>query len=372
MKINSPLLYYRLFVLLPLSLSLINLSTAWANCEAGGYSIHTIAEYRSSNRLGTFYYFYKQKGKNHINVFNTVVGDSQGVSPPNFRQDDIRVYLGKTHCTLNKSITAKIETTHVKDVYDAMRRETKIFFDGCESFFSRLSNNGYIVINDTSNKIYLPQALDINTDLKPTKSEISEITKDIKDRIKQKKLVQGRISNKNVKKITVTKTTVGNVNPPFRMGVGILLLNNPFEVYPDMEGYRYYGEEYMDFKDKLFEFPVLYFTSSENKFSYIGDGESCGHVPMFYRNIQKVNSEMQAKDDKYKPKRKGYSQFKNIEDYPLGDKMFNLGPTDRFTITGAFDLTGDGYPNIIRVNERFVYSILEDEKIIVINYGMGG
>ena len=93
MKINSPLLYYHLFVLLLLSTSLIKLSTAWANCEAGGYSIHTIAEYRSSNKLGTFYRFYKQEGKNYINIFNTVVGNSQGVSPPNFKQDVIRGLL---------------------------------------------------------------------------------------------------------------------------------------------------------------------------------------------------------------------------------------------------------------------------------------
>ena len=371
MKINNPLVYYRLFVLLLLSASLIKLSTTWANCEAGGYSIHTIAEYRSSNKLGTFYKFSKQEGKNHINIFNTVVGDSQGVSPPSFKKDDIKIYLGTDHCTLNKNITAKIKTTRSKNEYDEIFRETKIFFDGCENFFSRLPKDGYIVTDGTSNKIYLPQALDINTNLKPTKNEISEITKAIKNRINQKKLAGGKISNKNVKTITVTKTTAGNANPPFRMGMGILLLDNPFEVYPNMEGYRYYGEEYMDFKDKLFEFPVLYFTDSKNKFSYIGDGESCGNVPIFYRNIEKVNSEMQAKDDKYKPKRAGGSQFKNIVDYPLEDKRFNLGPTDRFTITGAFDLTGDEYPNIIKVNERFVYAILGDEKIIVINYGMG-
>ena len=103
-------------------------------------------------------------------------------------------------------------------------------------------------------------------------------------------------------------------------------------------------------------------------FFHIGDGEVGGDATVFYRNAEFIDNVMSAKNSKYKSGT-GYRipRYEGTVDYPLKDERFNLGATDRFVLTSAFDLTDDGYPDIIHVNESNVYSVSKNGKIMAIN-----
>ena len=58
----------RLLSLLFLCTFLLEPKDALANCEASIHGIHTIAEYGSSNELGTFYMFVTVITKSHMNI----------------------------------------------------------------------------------------------------------------------------------------------------------------------------------------------------------------------------------------------------------------------------------------------------------------
>ena len=258
---------------------------ALANCEAGIHGIHTIAEYGSSNELGTFYMFVK-RGARYFNkendsmfiekdgkkndakvayLANTEMGSRDKVKAPNLGEKKVRVHYGKRVCFLKKKIiVGKVEGLQHGIIDTPIF--ARVFFEGCEKVFDMMPRIGTLVVNATSGDIYLPVKLEIKRKIKPTTSEVAKITSDIKKLAAQKKLVKGAIKDKNIMKITVEKTLAGNVTPQFKMGVGVLLLDNPLEVFPSMREFRYHGERYWDFKDKLFEFPVLFFTNSKNKF----------------------------------------------------------------------------------------------------------
>ena len=365
---------------------------ALANCEAGIHGIHTIAEYGSSNELGTFYMFvkrgvnfYKENDsmfiekdgkKNDVKVAylaNTEMGNDDNVKAPDLGEKKVKVHYGKKSCFLKKKIVAgKVKGLQHRSIRTPIF--ARVFFEGCENIFDMMPRIGTLVVNATSGDIYLPVKLEINKKNKPNPDEVTEITNNIKKLIAQKKLAKGTIKNKNLMRTTVEITTVGNAAPSFRMGIGVLLLDNPFEVYPDLknlngipEFYKVYYRDEIS-KDRLFEFPVLFFTNSENKFYYIGDGRACGDVSPYYRILTFIDNITPAKDNKYKKNSwEGMVEYKDVVDYPLGDKRFNLGPTERFVLTSAFDLTDDGYPDIIHVNESNVYAVLKNGKIIVIN-----
>ena len=49
----------------------------------------------------------------------------------------------------------------------------------------------------------------------------------------------------------------------------------------------------------------------------------------------------------------------------------NIPEIDRFTLTKAFDLSGDGLPDVLELNRLYAYHLDPAGKLWVIHYGEG-
>ena len=168
----------------------------------------------------------------------------------------------------------------------------------------------------------------------------------------------------NLNSYPITGTNIGNDLEVF---IAMLSIGNP-KKYFEAKGYEYYGKEYMDYKDTMVSYPVIFFSRGKTVI-YVGDGSFCSSVNVKYKNISRINKIMKEKDPNFKPKR-GMNINWDISEAGK-DGLVDLGPTHKFKVTNVFDLDGDGNVDIIEINGRFAYRILPDLSIEVINYGAG-
>lgn len=168
----------------------------------------------------------------------------------------------------------------------------------------------------------------------------------------------------NLDSFPVHETKVGS---NFSVLTAELYVKNLEKYFKD-EGYAYYGKQYQNFEKLKVGYPVLFFASA-GSLAYAGDGSHCSSVPVIYRNMDIVNREQKLIDPKFTPERGGIAEK---DQYPK-DKagLHDLGVLDRFKVTNAFDLDGDGKVDVIEINERFAYRLLPGLKFEVINFGMG-
>ena len=319
-----------------ISAFLLNVIPVFGNCELFNHQIHTIATYKSDSPFGTFYTFTKSED----NKTMIKLASSEQKYLQSFKQKVVRVYLGKKSCTLRKNMLEKIRIVSWKDdplSYSNSVGALELPLYGCEEIFSKIENFGYLgIVQDNSlARIYLPMKLNINLDIKLTDDEIYEITQDVKNRIDKKNLDYPKaISKRGVKGINITKKiSIGNTTTPFRVAIGSVSLN---DISPS--GKKDISSDNKDIPFKIpttyftntnnkntpFKIPIIYFTNTKNKFYYFGGGaQGCGSE----NNGAHIAS------------------FLDVE--------------------GASDLTGNGYPDIISVND-IVYLILNNEDIMVI------
>ena len=124
----------------------------------------------------------------------------------------------------------------------------------------------------------------------------------------------------------------------------------------------------MKFENTKVGYPVLMF-SSKGKVEYVGDGSHCSEVPVMHRNMELVNREEKKRNPAYKATR---GEIADPSKFPKDKNgLFDLGLLERFKVTNAFDMNGDNQVDVIEINNRFAYRILDGFRFEVINLGMG-
>lgn len=335
-----------IFILLQLLLPQL----AKSNCEAGGYMIHTKATYKESDNL--VYAILSEDGNIEINSLD----DDDSSSP--FRKSlvgEYSVQYGNEKCS-----KAKVEIDGV-DVYG----NGQLLVSNMVCAGKKLNKSTYIVLDTLYRKIVIGQRLSLS---KVSKRSPSNIERDIVLKNKfpgshpSKNIEHKDIINLN--NFQVHETLIGD---SFSIVVAELYIKEVAK-YFKQEGYAYYGKQYMNFENVKVGYPVLMF-STEGKTEYVGDGSHCSEVPVMYRNMDLVNREMKLKDQKYEPSRGAIAKD---DAFPKDENgLHDLGLIDRFHVTNAFDMDGDGKVDVIEINGRFAYRVLDNFKFEVINMGMG-
>jgi hypothetical protein len=90
-------------------------------------------------------------------------------------------------------------------------------------------------------------------------------------------------------------------------------------------------------KDKMAEFPVIFFKRGDGEPSYVADGSWCAS----YRLVQNIEADIK-----------------------------DLGPTERFQVKRAFDFDGDNGPEMLEIND-VLYLLKTDNSLKVIRNPMG-
>lgn len=324
---------------------------SFSNCEAGGYSIHTKATYKSHDQQ----VYAILRGKS-IEI-NSI--DDFGADTPSFRKSlvgDYGVQYQGKDCG-----TAKIQVDGL-DEYE----NPSLSIGALSCIDLEATRGSYILIDKEKKKLVIGTRLKVDGPF--VEKELNPKVNDIIHNTKFSAIYPNGTIDKadilNLESFPVYSIKLGN---DFSVLIATLYIKNVAKYFKS-KGYAYYGEQYMKFENTKVGYPVLMFSSKGN-IEYIGDGSECAEVPVMYRNMELVNREEKLRDPTYKAARGGTAR---PDDFPKDkDGLFDLGVLDRFQITNAFDMNGDGEVDIIEINDRFAYRILEKFKFEVINMGTG-
>lgn len=320
------------------------------NCEAGAYMIHTKATYKKQDNL--VYAILSNSGQIEVNS----IDEDHGPEPfSTSLVGEYTSYYGQEKCS---KVKVKIEGV---DNYETPQlKMSKVF---CEE--ASPATGGYILIDTMEKKIFIGKPLSVSEASKrtPAKSERDIIYQNKFPGSNPKQMIELNDFT-NLDEFQVYETKIGE---NFSIVVAELFIKEVAKYFKS-EGYAYYGQQYMDFKNVKVGYPVLMF-SSGGKTEYVGDGSHCSVVPVMYRNMDLVNREMKLKDPKYVHSR---GSIAKADDFPKDENgLHYLGLLDRFRVTNAFDMDGDTKVDVIEINGRFAYRVLDNFKFEVINWGMG-
>lgn len=328
-------------------LSVLVNTPAFANCEAGGYMIHTLATYKKADHQ-----VFAILADNKITL--NAIDDTTEL-----RNQIVGEYLAKKSGKACGKTNIEISGL---DVYDGPQLALKS--GDCAKITSK--SGIYILIDKKEKQVLLGSPVSIEgPTLRPewaarTKSLLS--TTNLPGSSPEKMIHKSDILNLN--SFPVHETSLGK---SFSVLTAELHVKNVEKYFKD-EGYAYYGKQYMNFEKVKVGYPVLFFASA-GSLAYAGDGSHCSSVPVMYRNMDLVNREQKLRDPKFKPERGGIAEPNQFPKDSSG--LYDLGVLERFNVTNAFDLDGDGKVDVIEINERFAYRLLPGLKFEVINFGMG-
>jgi hypothetical protein len=322
-------------------------ASLYANCEAGGYMIHTEATYKKTDNQ---VFAILKDDKIELNAIDATTA---------LRKELVGKYL--TKIAGNTCGTTSVEISGA-DIYDEPQLVMK--FNEC---LKASSNDGkYILVDKKEKQILIGTPVPIKgPTLNPERvSRTKEIilTTNLKGSTPNKSIEKSDIIN--LDSFPVYETTLGT---NFSVLTAELYVKNLEKYFKD-EGYDYYGKQYQDVVNLKIGYPVLFFATGGNV-TYAGDGSHCSSMPVIYRTMDLVNRELKMRDPNFKPENGGIAEPDQFPKDEAG--LHDLGVLERFKVTNAFDLDGDGKVDVIEINDRFAYRLLPGMKFEVINFGMG-
>jgi hypothetical protein len=314
--------------------SLLLPAGAFANCEAGGYMIHTVAKYADADSLEAAVMIYSVE-KNQVKATKGAIVNG---GPAVFKEtpEPITIQLGKEECKLKNGWSTETSTLSDEETYI-------LDLSACKGLAAKFLSKGYLFFNNVLKTVRFGKKLDV----KEAKAEIhAELKKAAALDARKRKLERpGRIvegvnterANVEIKagEIKGEEDKVIELGKDFRMLTHTLLLS-PLPPLPKGQKEVQEGPATSPLSadsKKLVTYPVLYFAPPKAKEpTYIGDGSYC-------------SSNIGIKGDAH--------------------------DQGKFAVTNAFDFDLDGNPDLLEVNDRFTYWIDDKGEPLVINYGQG-
>lgn len=316
--------------------------SAFANCEAGAYTIHTVAEYKKP-QADRIFMLYRISESSKLDARLTAL-DTHSFVWTTGNRDPITIRYGsREECRL-KSGWILDPKFNPDDPYSS-ENPYRLDLSSCKPLMEKFPRIGYLVFNKSKNTLSIPQELPIRLEVKegvPSQLK-SQAVKDARSRElhlfaqpawngqstsdPKSRILPSRVIDDRVQSIEIGERTSA-----FRLLIVSLLLKQVGESYPT----ELLPSELKENPAATLEFPVIYFSHPKNpKPEFVGDGADCSYAKLEDSGIQ-------------------------------GRKSF-----DRFRATRAFDLDLDGIVDILEINERFAYEIAPGKNPLVINYGQG-
>ncbi len=337
--------------LFALALSTLLFSSSMFACSDGGYWIHTPAKYKKPNQE-----FYVIIHKKRLMLTTNYHGYSDSHLKSILRNYDL--FYNGAKCG---------KATIKKDGFDFYGNDAYgIDRNGCDKL--KISERTYAHINTQKGIMKVGQKLSISNEINTSnkKKEIREIIKKTKLWSNKDFGIVGRIQDKDIQNFESFPIKKVSVGKNFSMYIANLHIKN-LGKYFGGRGYANYGKEYERVEGVKVEYPVLFFEHGD-KISYAGDASACSGWTVFDKYAGVVNRRMHAKNPKYKP---SYGRVSPTVRYPKDSEgLNNLGLLEKFKITDAFDLDGDGVVDILVINQKFAFSIGKNGELEVIDFSL--
>lgn len=333
---------------------LISLNSSYANCEAGSYSIHTVAEYGLAKNL----FIVKGKPEKLSKLRNEVKEGTYKTDNPKCQNITISKISAPKKESSNEPTEVEVDVTGEEITGPFYKLE------GC-----KLSDSaGFFMFDTDKKKVSFSKPVEVKKIV--TTEKINLAIKNQMETIKlqplvgpsdhSKEKVIAKADIKNFSNFPIESTQVGN---KMTMSVANLDIIHLEKYFAD-EGYRYYGEKYFNFEKRMAVFPVIFFTLSDRT-SYIGDGAWCSQVPVIYNNISLTDRELSKNNPKYI--KSNHAEMAKPDEYKKDqDGYFNLGKIHEYGVTGAYDFNDDGKPDILIMNGLITYYLQEDGGLVVL------
>lgn len=293
-----------------------------ANCEMGISAIHTIAEYRKSN-LKKAFLVAKNRDLTRTSIFKDLPFDL-------FE----KVYTVKTSindCKTLKLIKHKNFDVHYGPHYTVV---------GCPDF----PNSAIIEIDHEKSEVIIPTELVVKMSSPEDGSFIEKVSAALisKTGFTATSSVNGKVGYGtieksdivNLKKLKFTHTQIGSADQKFISSTTNLKIKNYGKYLANVHKDKKYV---IRLNELLVNYPILLFTFGENTI-FFGDGSPCLDYDSYMAAIQK----------------------KDNSDIVVSE----------FKITSAFDLSGNGFPDIIVVNNDLIYLVDSEGKFYVVSSGI--
>ena len=328
------------FVKLTITIFLFGTSTSLkANCEAGGYFIHTKATYHKDSNI----HFLKggRDPKRVSSAFETM-------------------YTPLPAGKYKISNLLKCDSINIKVIKtDDEREPEKYSIEGCAEIDSSLKY--FYQIDAAKKTIIIGKALAVKSNLE---HNVSIIEKNIKSTLDKTTISADtidpdfpnpeakKIDRKDILNLPDYRFNHTQVGKSFIMSIALLEIQNlskyynlydmPYAIKTPAEKIKMESA----FSKMTASFPVIYFTKNE-KTEFLGDGSWC--------SSKAVNDLM-------------FNLF--VIDKPSQPRT-KLGDIYSYKITDAYDLNGDGEPDIITINDVVSYWLKDMNSLLVIESQYG-
>ncbi len=315
----------------------IGASSCFANCEAGGYTIHTTATYKPTDKKKIFL-LYELKEANRIFAQLNGIDGSEVVELMASGKAPLTVRLGSSSCVVKDGW--QIDPNYKSDDPYSSEFPYRIPLNSCSHIQARIPKAGYLLFDAVHHVITLPAELAIEPGANLSEDLTAKIFKDLNSRelylltfpqwgsngVEDRK---GRVASEMILGRTIQSTQVGRGASVFKIVIVSLSLKGVSQTYPK----EMLPDQLKDNPNAPIEFPVIYFVPQSQVPRFIGDGSACSYVKL---------------------------------QQDQGNASF-----DRFRVTKAFDLNLDGAADLLEINGSFTYWITTTGDPLVIHYGSG-
>ena len=307
-------------------------SSVRANCEAGADLMHTIAQY-GSGAPDTFFFLYTYDPANQQLMLQATAG-AHGSVGTGVERESIRLMRGKASCSYETAIEEQESDP------DSMEpTKVKVPLAECAAFAEGIPRSGYLKIDHTTGTWFLPTELALTTTTQvPTAEQAAAIRTRSLARLTEwlngnpphtRALVESDVVN--LQQPDITRTMAGESFSMWAVRYHLANLTQMVQSLAQTES-----------PPPVVGFPIVYFQRAKETPFFIGDGSWCALYDGFPRPTPGSDS-----------------------------PGSNIPEIDRFTLTKAFDLSGDGLPDVLELNRLYAYHLDQAGKLWVIHYGEG-
>jgi len=313
---------------------------SYANCEAGGYGIHTKATYAGSAPERTYFVYTIENGQmgpyeyplNHENIKLSEDAMVGGYTLHQFQNKCSPVDL-----TLSKNNDFKKQAAESVSFIWTLGQ--------CEKSL-KIPKRGYLQINFLSKDIRVGKKIAVGPEkATPEIAVSSKIEALVKDDIHKREINFIQKTEKDAKIFAQDRDFNGidyqKIGSDFWVVTAWVRIEKTMESWREIDQYAFDQIKKSEKGMKAFDFPFLYFYSKKGNLNWVGDGSSCVKASPYFDEKRKI--------------KKSFGVL--------------LGYGIRFNVSNAFDMDGDEQPDLIEVNNNFTYELQKDGEIRVVFEG---